>query len=449
MIRAWLPWALLLCSGCVRTERFALGVGEAASAVLVLSSAAGSYSVRAFALEDGSPWSTALEAISPEEAPLVFAFREPLEALGLHSGALEPAPVGQFAIDLGQRSSARFKLVDGQWRVATPDELPELKVKPVPFPDPANDLCAFESLAVLLRGDGDFRIDRQVSVGDVLYVWISAANDPAVPIEVRKIEVFETAPDPRIMLNHAHTRLSSATAAWPRAQGGLFIELRRPPPGIYAIDPDRGEQSPTALTATVGVELLVDRGADQLIFGADHRPTLITGGGQGRPIAAPTPYDHVSARYLGETEPVILAQRPTDVGVWRWSGATLVEEAAIAGASRYRTMGHDSEGRLLVSSGAQLLSRDALGSWAPVESLEMTDAEVIDLAALDDRTMLLSTPPGVLTPRLEVLDVGKRRRARCPNLTPEGNTIARLAGHSFGTVFNRNGQIYVRVYWAN
>ena len=54
-----------------------------------------------------------------------------------------------------------------------------------------------------------------------------------------------------------------------------------------------------------------------------------------------------------------------------------------------------------------------------------------------------------VTPRLEVLDVGKRRRARCPNLTPEGNTIARLAGHSFGTVFNRNGQIYVRVYWAN
>lgn len=448
MTRAWLPLVLLLCSGCVRTERLALGVGEAASAVLVLSSAAGSYSVQAFALEDGAPWSTALEAISPEEAPLVFAFREPLAALGLHSGALEPAPIGQFAIDLGQRSSAQFKLANGQWRAARPEELPQLKVKPIPFPDPAHDLCAFESLAVLLRGDGDFRIDRQVSVGDVLYVWISAANDPAVPIEVRKIEVLETAPDPRIMLNDGHTRLSSATAAWPRAQGGLFIELRRPPPGIYAIDPDRGEQSPTALTAAVDVELLVDRGADQLIFGADHQPTLITGG-QGRPIAAPAPYDHVSARYLGEAEPLILAQRPTDVGVWRWSGATLVEEASLPGASRYRTMGHDSEGRLLVSSGAKLLSRDGEGSWTPVESLELADAEVIDLAALDDRTMLLSTPPGVLTPQLEVLDVGQRRRARCANLTPEGNTMARLAGHSFGTVFNRNGQIYVRVYWAN
>lgn len=447
MNRAWLLAALLLGSGCLRTERLALGVGDAASGVLVLSTAAGSYSVRSFSLGDGEPWSTALEAISSEEAPLVLAFREPLAALGLPSGALEPAQAGEFALDLGRRSSAQYKLEGGGWRAARPEELPSLNVKPIPFPDPAHDLCAFESLAVLLRGDGDFRIDRQVSLGDVLYVWISSANDPAVPIEVRKIEVLETLPDPRILLNDGHTKLSSATAAWPRLQGGLFIELRRPPPGVYAIDPDRGTESPSALTDQVDVELLVDRGAEQLIFGRDHQPTMISGG-QRRPLAAPSAYEYVSARPLGDSEPLILAERRADLGIWRWSGDALIEEASISGASRFRTMGRDAEGRLLVSSGSRLQSRDLEGRWTDVKSLEMPDAEVIQIAALDDRTMLLSTPPGVLTPQLEVLDVGQGRRARCANLTPEGNTMARLAGRSFGTVFNRNGQIYLRVYWA-
>ncbi|MFO0728430.1 MAG: hypothetical protein U1E65_31935 [Myxococcota bacterium] len=428
--------------------------------MLAVPTGSGSYRYTAFALEPEGPTTQIVEDPHAPQDPLLFLFDGPLESVGLKAGALDPPAMGAVSVDLTAIAASTYRF-RGEWlAVGAGESLPPSLVAATPFPDPARDFCAFVDQIGNIEVeplDTNFKIDRQIVASGRLYVWVSKADATPAPIPLQTAEIFEQPMGPTVTLRAGPEHLRAATASWVRRDGSFYAELLAAaappgPPGVYGVELPGGRVDATPLTQDLSSWEVIDLEGEALEVRRDRALVRLTATSS-TILQAPSRFDDQTGLAIDDTHAVLVVKRPTDFAIWSYHDGRVTEELALPyrleQTNHHLAIAKQEDGRVVVAGGGTLASLEPGASrWTELRTLERVDSDVLRMASLVDRIVLISATGDPPVPRVEVLVPSLHRRAVCPNFVLPGNTGFAIGPRSFTLAYNLFGKIYMRAYQA-